>query len=68
MNTTYRKTIEVTVSPTGETKVETKGFTGPACRDASKFIESALGKTTQEKLTAEFHQTVSSEQQACQQS
>jgi hypothetical protein len=61
---TVTKIIEVTVSLTGETKVETKGFTGPACRDASKFIESALGKTTQERLTAEFHQTVNSEQQS----
>ena len=47
--------IEVIVSPTGETKVETKGFAGSECRDASKFIESALGKTTQERLTADYH-------------
>ena len=33
------KTIEITVSPTGETKVETKGFTGGECRDASQFVE-----------------------------
>ena len=56
MNTTSNKTIEVIVSPTGETKVETKGFTGAACRDASKFIESALGKTTLEQLTPDYHQ------------
>ncbi|MCH7727466.1 MAG: DUF2997 domain-containing protein, partial [Planctomycetes bacterium] len=30
------KTIEIIVSPTGETKIETKGFSGAECRDASK--------------------------------
>jgi hypothetical protein len=62
------KVIEVIVSPAGETKVETKGFAGAACRDASRFIEQALGTQVEEKLTAEFHQTVSSEHQARQQS
>ena len=50
------KTIEITVSPTGETKVETRGFTGSECREASKFVEQALGRKTAETLTAEFHQ------------
>ena len=50
------KTIEITVGPKGETTVETKGFTGGECRDASKFIERALGVRTAEALTAEFHQ------------
>jgi hypothetical protein len=48
--------IEVIVSPTGETKIETKGFSGSSCRDASRFIEEALGQRTAEHLTAEFHQ------------
>ena len=50
------KIIEVIVAPSGETKVETKGFVGTECRDASRFIERALGQRTGEKLTAEFHQ------------
>ena len=50
------KTIEITVSPRGETTVQTKGFAGQSCREASKFIESALGRQTAERLTAEFHQ------------
>ena len=53
------KIIEIIVSPTGETKVETKGFTGAECRDASKFIEQALGQRTDEQLTAEFHASAS---------
>ena len=50
------KTIEITVSPTGETKVETRGFTGGECRDASRFVELALGSRTAETLTAEYYQ------------
>lgn len=48
--------IEVIVSPDGRTKVETKGFAGSSCREASRFIEQALGQRTGELLTAEFHQ------------
>ena len=50
------KTIEITVSPEGAVTVRTKGFTGPACRDASRFLEQALGTRTAEALTADFHQ------------
>ena len=51
------KTIEIIVQPDGQASVQTKGFTGPSCRDASRFIERALGKATGEQLTPEFHQT-----------
>ena len=47
--------IEVIVSPSGETKVETKGFAGADCQEASSFIETALGQRTSEQLTTEFH-------------
>ena len=57
------KTIEITVAFTGQTKVETKGFSGAQCRDASRFIETALGKTTGEQLKPEFHVTIGNEQQ-----
>ena len=50
------KIIEIIVSPTGETRLETKGFVGEECQEASKFVEEALGKDTTERLTAEFHQ------------
>lgn len=58
---TNPKTIEVTVSPTGETKVETKGFAGPACREASRLLEAALGRVASERLTAEFYADASAE-------
>lgn len=57
------QTIEITISPTGESKVETKGFSGSSCRDASRFIEQALGQRTDEKLTAEFYQPQVNRQQ-----
>ena len=50
------KVIEITVSPTGESKVETRGFTGGACREASRFVELALGARTAETLSTEFYQ------------
>ena len=59
-NTT--KTIEITVTPQGETTVQTKGFGGSSCRDASSFIERALGERTSEKLTQEFYQPQATEQ------
>ena len=57
------KIIEIVVSPTGQTQIETKGFTGSECRDASRFVEQALGKQTSEQLTAEFHEVASSQTQ-----
>jgi hypothetical protein len=32
------RVIEVTVSPTGETTIQTKGYTGADCLQASKFL------------------------------
>jgi hypothetical protein len=50
------KIIEITVDSKGQSKVETRGFTGGECREASKFIEQALGPKIGEKLTTEFYQ------------
>ena len=50
------KAIVITVGPQGQAKVETKGFAGGACREASRFVEQALGTRTAEALTAEYHQ------------
>ena len=57
------RVIEITVSPEGQATVETKGFVGSACRDASKFVEEALGKRLSEKLNSEFYQQPATEQQ-----
>jgi hypothetical protein len=51
--------IEVIISPTGETKIETRGFTGASCRNASAYLEQALGARASERLTTEFYQSQS---------
>ncbi|QDT14208.1 DUF2997 domain-containing protein [Alienimonas californiensis] len=50
--------IEITVTPAGETSVETKSFAGPSCRTASQPYEEALGTTSSERLTPEYHAAV----------
>jgi hypothetical protein len=50
------KVIEVVIGPKGETRVETKGFSGAECRLASQYVEQALGQRTAEQMTAEFYQ------------
>ena len=57
------QTIEVTVSPQGETRVETKGFAGSSCRQASQFLEQALGAIVSEKLTPEYYHQESAQHQ-----
>ncbi|MGE0535187.1 MAG: DUF2997 domain-containing protein [Pirellulales bacterium] len=63
MTTATSKTIEIIVSPTGQTRLETKGFAGNSCRDASRPFEAALGLSQAEQLTAEFHQAANTDQQ-----
>lgn len=48
-------TIEIIVAPTGQATVQTKGFAGSACLEASRFLEQALGKQVGERRTEEFH-------------
>jgi hypothetical protein len=52
------KTIKITVTPTGETKVQTLGFIGRTCKLASAFLEKALGNVISDRPTntAEEHQ------------
>ena len=55
--------IEVTVSPQGETTIQTKGYAGADCLRASKFLEQALGVAASDSKTSEFYQTERVEQQ-----
>lgn len=50
------QTIEIIVSPQGETKLQTHGFAGSSCKDASRFLELALGERTSELITGEIYQ------------
>jgi hypothetical protein len=59
--------IEVIVSPQGETSVQTKGFSGSECLQASKWLEQALGLATNDHKTTEYYQPAVTEQNAEQQ-
>ena len=54
--------IEIIVSPTGESRVQTKGFSGNDCLQASKFLEQALGATTSDTRTAEYYEAATTDQ------
>ena len=57
------KRIEIVVSPTGETKVETQGFIGSECLKASQFLTKALGDATGEQLKPEFYTQANNDHQ-----
>lgn len=48
-------TITVTVSPRGATTVTTTGYSGAACEDATRALETALGPVQSNARTAEFY-------------
>jgi Protein of unknown function (DUF2997). len=49
--------ITIIVKPDGKAVVETSGYYGTSCRDASKFLEQALGKQHAEALKPEYYST-----------
>ena len=51
------RTIEVLILPTGEIRLQTKGFTGSSCQTASRDLELALGLPTHDQRTPEYFQT-----------
>ncbi len=62
------KTIEVIVSPDGSSRVETNGYSGSDCRQASEFLEQALGSRQSERTKSEFFvQADATEQQQARQ-
>jgi len=54
--------IEITVATNGSTRVETKGFAGSSCRQASAFLEQALGQRAGVQLTSEFYAPITQPQ------
>ncbi len=49
--------VKVTIQPNGETKIETSGFAGAACKTATEALEKALGGAVHEEEKPEMHQT-----------
>ena len=58
------QTIEIIIDTKGEATVQTKGFSGSSCKDASRFIERALGEVRCDTPTAEMYQTATLHQPA----
>jgi hypothetical protein len=56
------KTIQIIVDAKGGTKIETSGFTGSSCQDATRALEQALGAKVDEQLTGEFYTASNDEQ------
>ena len=58
------RVIELIISVTGDTVLETKGYSGAECKEASRFLEQALGVISTERMTAEFYSAADAEQPA----
>lgn len=57
------RVIEVLVSPTGQTVVQTKGYSGADCLQASKWLEQALGIAGADRKTSEFYEATNAQKQ-----
>jgi hypothetical protein len=51
-----QRTIEVTVSPSGEISIEAVAFKGADCEMATKYLEEALGAVVTRTRKPEYHQ------------
>jgi len=48
-------TVIVEIDEQGNVRIDTKGFSGKSCKDATRELEIALGIVTDEKLTADYY-------------
>ncbi len=48
----------VEISEDGEVRITVKGIKGKSCKDATRQIEQALGRVTQDTPTPEMHEEV----------
>jgi hypothetical protein len=56
------KTIEIIIDPQGKIRLQTKGYSGISCKEASKAIEQALGLVQTDQPTPEMYTHQSSDQ------
>ena len=52
-----KRRIEILFGPEGEVVVEAVGFKGKGCKEATKFLEEALGTEVDVKQKVEWHLT-----------
>ena len=58
-----KRTIEVTVSPTGDIRIDAVGFQGADCQKATRFLEAALGATVTRQKKPEFYRRLTTQNQ-----
>ncbi len=47
-------TITISISPTGDVTIQTQGFRGSTCENATQALEAALGVTQTRRRTPEY--------------
>lgn len=47
--------IKVVIAKDGSVKIEGVGFAGPACTEATKFLEEQMGAVDERTLKPEYH-------------
>lgn len=55
--------MNITITPSGEIKVQIEGVKGKKCLDFSKAFEESLGEVTDRKFTSEYYQEESVKRQ-----
>ena len=58
-----KRSIEVTVDPSGEITIDAVGFKGADCEQATKYLEEALGIVGTRQKKPEYHQRRNTTQQ-----
>lgn len=57
------RVIELTASPDGSVKTETKGYEGVTCHQADAWLRAALGITQSDRPTGEAFATTQQQQE-----
>lgn len=56
------RTIQIIIDPQGQVRLQTQGFSGASCREASKSLEQALGLIESDQPTPELYQQAASQE------
>jgi hypothetical protein len=57
-----QQTVEVEIDVNGKVVIQTAGFQGASCLQATKTLEAVLGTVTEDAKTREFHQAAGQSQ------
>ena len=60
------ETLIIIIADGGETVVKAEGHAGPGCKELTRKIENALGETTGDRLTDEYHDLPAEQRQNAQ--